>query len=333
MNDQNPYVDSNGKKRMLESFVVFADILGYKKRIRSAYEQGSEIGLLNQFCEAVESTYQLLQDNYDYPGKPCAIWQFKSFTDNIVIGFPIEHCEDRSSIKSLGEAELGDVLDMLSVFQLTMIQHGFFVRGGISLGKVYMDSQTVFGNAFINAYEVESQKAIYPRIVLDSSPRTDPANESYFKRNFASGKGGIAPNEWRDPSATDLVEIHSSAYNPGFRPPNSRCLLKDTDNQVFLNYLQVIVSENPHDGPDLVSYDLLAKHRDIVIANLSKTADMPSIRCKYEWVARYHNFFCDQSQLLYNTARYKIDDALLKPKPPTIEEAKERRSQTGEDSS
>lgn len=135
MNNRNPYVDSNGEKKMLESVVVFADILGYKKITENGYQQGDEMGLLNQLCVAVESTYRSLHDNYDYLGKPGADWQFKSFSDNIVIGFPIEHCDQRAPMKNWGEAGLGQVLDMLSVFQLTMVEHGFFIRGGISLGR------------------------------------------------------------------------------------------------------------------------------------------------------------------------------------------------------
>lgn len=64
-----------------------------------------------------------------------------------------------------------------------------------------MDSQIVHGHAFDCAYEVENRRAIYPRILLDSSLRlSGPANRSYWWQTYVSDDGDIPPTEWRDPS-------------------------------------------------------------------------------------------------------------------------------------
>jgi hypothetical protein len=54
----------------------------------------------------------------------------KGFTDNIVIDYPIS--QD-------AEHEMGYTFSTLCFFQLLMITHGFFMRGGNAIGKLYMD--------------------------------------------------------------------------------------------------------------------------------------------------------------------------------------------------
>jgi hypothetical protein len=147
---------------MLNSVVVFADVLGFSREMKSAYEKGNPQGLLERFSEAIESSYRGLQDTYEssnYP-KPCMSWDFKAFTDNVVIGYPIRRD---------GEHEMLWIFDRLAVFQLMMIEKGFFVRGGVAVGEHFMDSNIVFGSALIEAHEVESKLARDPRIVLGES--------------------------------------------------------------------------------------------------------------------------------------------------------------------
>lgn len=310
LSNQSPYLDHNGERRMLESIVVFADILGFKETIKTAYEQNDQIEHFKHFCEAVDSTYQYLQDAYEYPEKKVVLWQFKSFTDNIGIGFPIERCDDRPESWSWGRSELGRVFDMLSFFQLNMIKHDFFVRGGISLGRVYLDEQMVFGDAFIKAYEAESKKAIYPRIVLDSLPRIDPLKGSYWGDKIAiKGLEDTASNKGHAPSIIELVHIQSAGDRPGFSSTWANRLLEDPDGELFLDYLHAIISENSFDGPDEVNYELLSTHKDRVTARLSNTANDPAIWNKYAWVARYHNYFCDQ--LSFFMGQHRIESTRI----------------------
>jgi hypothetical protein len=49
---------------------------------------------------------------------------------------------------------------------LEMLARGILVRGAITVGKLYHQGQTVFGPALIEAYELESRVAQYPRIIV-----------------------------------------------------------------------------------------------------------------------------------------------------------------------
>ena len=55
----------------------------------------------------------------------------RAFTDNIVIGYPIRGRGD-------AESELVTIFRNLSYFQMKLTMDGFFVRGAIAVGELYM---------------------------------------------------------------------------------------------------------------------------------------------------------------------------------------------------
>jgi hypothetical protein len=184
---------------------------------------------------------------------PRDFYALKAFTDNIVIGWPIG---------ADGEIELGDAFDAVSWFQFEMINAGFFIRGAISVGNVYIDDIAVVGGGLIEAYEGETSLARDPRVVLTSSAK------ELVKRH---------------------LEYYGSQSGGGAHAPQNRELLQDVDGQFFLNYLDgtVLVDE------DVVGYEMLEIHKNRVAERLREHSANPAIWNKYAWVARYHNAFCD----------------------------------------
>ena len=53
---------------------------------------------------------------------------------------------------------------------------GVFFRGAIARGGLYHDDNMCFGPALIEAYELESKNAIYPRVILDNKLIQDAIN-------------------------------------------------------------------------------------------------------------------------------------------------------------
>ncbi len=149
------------------------------------------------------------------------------------------------------------MLYRLGEFQLQMTLSGFFVRGAVAIGEIYMDDDIVFGPALIEAHKAEQKKARDPRIILTESAR----DQQYVKLNAAMPEG----------------REHD-------------VLLKDVDGQLFINYLQKAV-EFEHDVGDYAS-EYLKKHRDHIHKRLTRFVIEPYIWSKYYWCATYHNFFC-----------------------------------------
>ncbi len=64
-----------------------------------------------------------------------------------------------------------DLLWKISQVQNKLLTLGFCVRGGISFGEIliYGDDpiRNIFGQTLVNAYTSESERAIYPRVIID----------------------------------------------------------------------------------------------------------------------------------------------------------------------
>jgi hypothetical protein len=270
MNQQGPYYSSQGIAETKKSVVAFIDIMGFTEAMKRAHEENKSNELLNRLRSALDLSYTYLQHPL---GPERQVWALKAFTDNIVIGYPIQRD---------GEPELGHILDMLSFFQLEMIRAGFFIRGGIAIGDLYMDDSLVFGQGLLNAYDAETRLARDPRVILDSS-------------------------------AVQYVELHLSYYGSVEWSPQYRRLMRDADGQVFLNYLDGILIAAEEDGP---YEEILLEHKVIVEQRLQEFGDNPRVWSKYSWAGNYHNFFCELYECF--NEKHKIGEAKLRLIPQRL---------------
>jgi hypothetical protein len=191
-----------------------------------------------------------------------------------VIGWPI---------RDDGEIELGSAFWKVAWFQFDLALDGFFMRGAISLGNIYIDDVAVFGDALTEAHTAESQLARDPRIILTAT-------------------------------AVAAVKRHLKYYASSQYAPQTSALLQDSDGQWFVNYLDtVLIAENEH-GP---FYEEFIKHKQSVEIRLVQYRNNPPIFSKYAWVAGYHNSFCDL-HLHYFSTEHKIDTELFRAAPRSI---------------
>ena len=136
-----------------QKLVTFVDILGFRSKVQDTSNKPWQIGNLVHLFKEVA-------------GKPrvgrCAPMDCICFSDCIVrvtkISDPIDECD-------LTKAFFREVEDLAQA-QLAAIGLGFFIRGGLSIGDIYISGNTVFGPALIEAYEIESKLAEVPRIMI-----------------------------------------------------------------------------------------------------------------------------------------------------------------------
>lgn len=240
-----------GKKRTRPSVVAFIDFLGFADTIKQAAARDEEDDLLNNVLTFVRSWRGSLVDRFSYSGQRS--WEVKLFTDNIVIGHPLRRDSD---------SEMGGLIGQLGLFQIGAVSAGFFIRGGISVGRFYMDSDVVFGVPLLDAYYAESKLAVMPRVIFTGAARS-----------FIAKRAG--PKKYMRDS------------------PYYRDILQDEDGQLFLNYLDACYQTTGE--PPEVGW--VEEHRDAVQVSLRKFRKNPHVRAKYEWVARYHNFWCGGEHL------------------------------------
>jgi type VI protein secretion system component VasF len=280
---KSPYQTSAGKPWMRKSWVVYLDILGFSARVAKATADGTANQLLSDLTNALnEAKVDLVIDYEEYTahGIKEAPYAVKMFTDNVVLGFPI---------RDDGESEFGRMIYILGFWQYTLLRHGFFVRGGVTVGPIYMDDDMVFGKGLLDAYEAETKLARDPRVVLAQS-------------------------------AMDLVHHHLAYYAKVSEAPHNTALLVDADGQMFVNYLYL-----PVDGveglPEAFIQDI-KRHRDLIVERLQEFSGEPSIWSKYAWVGSYHNHFCSHYQGLDHL---KVPPARLATAPKFLSQVYKRK--------
>lgn len=82
-------------------------------------------------------------------------------------------------------AAFNEVLQSLASVLQKIMEKGFFIRGGATLGDVYVDNKGMFGPAVERAYELESKCAIYPRIILEDNLGSNISD--YMLNNYTPG--------------------------------------------------------------------------------------------------------------------------------------------------
>ena len=272
-----PVADS---KALSMGVVVYLDILGYQEIMRACTSRDASNEQLRKLKKAMDDASRWIRDKSADGDLPSA-WTTKLFTDNIVIVSPVV------DPGTLAEPELDSLLWFVALFQLDMIRHGYFVRGAVAIGDVYVDGNLVFGPAILEAYEAEQNLVRDPRIVLASSAKV--AVERHL--------------EWH--------------LNPGAAPQN-RGLLRDADGQFFVDYLEDTILMAEEEAGPLTK--VLMEHKSRVEERLQTHQAVPRIWSKYEWVARYHNFFCHRYPQHFD-AEHLVAAELLSRSPSRLADA------------
>lgn len=88
--------------------------------------------------------------------------KFKIFSDNILICKEIEEAAPEQAV-----VEIFEILDKIE--ELMFTAEALFIRGAVVVGNLHFSENFVYGNALVNAYQLESKLAIYPRVIVDKS--------------------------------------------------------------------------------------------------------------------------------------------------------------------
>jgi hypothetical protein len=165
--------------------VAFYDFLGWRSKINEAGDDPEKIGNLRRMI--LRHSLSLRgQQQYAAPDT-----KVSTFSDNMVVSLPVI------------EVNVVHLLTTLGAFQIASVGGGFLVRGGVTVGKIHHDELSVFGPALNRAYEIESQIAVVPRIVVDENVFENGFHIPFFMRQ----EQGI---RFIDPFSTKFVDIVSS---------------------------------------------------------------------------------------------------------------------------
>lgn len=144
-----------------EYMVAFIDVLGASNKIKN--DSAGSLNTVHRVYEKALKLYkeQLLFERHTTFDEDDTVEtiRIKIFSDNIVLYTRIND-DLRGCFIHL--------VYLAGYMQAIFLNEGLLVRGGIAKGDFYGDDIMIWGNALVNAYEIESNIAIYPRIVVQS---------------------------------------------------------------------------------------------------------------------------------------------------------------------
>lgn len=147
---------------MQKAIVIHSDILGFKGIIENAENDKNE-ETLNKLKVALNQSFGTLKMFDRLEKQTKSKLNFKLFSDNLYASFSYEE----GNLASFSKAFISAIIFARTYFE-NMLNNNLAVRGGISYGNDYCDDKMIFSMGLVKAYTIESQKAIYPRIVIDN---------------------------------------------------------------------------------------------------------------------------------------------------------------------
>jgi len=148
------------------------------------------------------------------------------------------------------------VLGVTCALCLDLLRQGVLTRGGITKGLLYHSSNIAFGPALIEAYRLESEVAVYPRVVLDPTlTKSIVDNQDRTCLCFC----------WPDPD--DLLRLH-----------------------YLTNFVawSVAAYENESMGSDLSFVDVRQQVRDALMFQMRQSYSTRVLQ-KINWLVSYYN--------------------------------------------
>ena len=232
-----------------KAIVTFIDILGFGDFVKQ-----SDADSINSALDAFEkSTSPLILDEEAEKDDHAEVI---SFSDSIVRIRKIETRENQKYPMGL----LFQELISLVLAQGELIDFDIIIRGGVSVGDIYMSGGRVFGPGLIQAYELESKYALYPRIIIDPQLIQEHKTNKLLKA------------KWH--SVEDELEILG------------RLLRQGDDGMWFIDYVAALEGElDEHEMYPI----FLRRHREVILAGVQNHSQLNSILSKFVWMANYHN--------------------------------------------
>ncbi|MFZ5940216.1 MAG: hypothetical protein ACOYXB_06545 [Bacteroidota bacterium] len=155
-----------------ERLVAFIDILGFKEVVKKSERNADTRKLIYdslvflkkreyasnwdlQLIEIEEDAQKRNLEDFDISNRTACT----SFSDSIAVSVGY----DKSTINET----LSTLIANLSLVGARLMTKGILFRGGITTGRtIHLDNGIIFGQGLIDAYELESKAASFPRILL-----------------------------------------------------------------------------------------------------------------------------------------------------------------------
>ena len=139
-------------------YLAYFDVLGYK----AFFNEGESDH--QRFLKDILGTLDYVKSQVNEFSSFSSRIGLRVYSDNFLL-YIKEEGQDKVIEDFNALAALTSVVALIQVKILA--QYRILLRGGITKGEFYVDENIIFGKGLIQAVEIESNKAIYPRVVID----------------------------------------------------------------------------------------------------------------------------------------------------------------------
>lgn len=242
--------------------VAFIDILGFKEIVKQSETDISKIELIYsvldylknwevpekwdlRLVEIEEDAQKRGVENFDISDKT----NITAFSDSIVVSVKVDdNINEMASTLIINLTYIGAIL----------LEKGILFRGGLTVGNlIHKENGTVFGQGLIDSYQLESNNAKYPRIIL--------SNKLLRELNYPieTKRDRYPYHQYVDRFSDGCVGFHQMIY------------------------YQVIESWTEMTEGKLI--ESLEKVRKVIVAGLDATFEKPDVFEKYNWLKEQYN--------------------------------------------
>lgn len=158
-------------RKYKEHYVAFLDILGFKEMLDKKVN-----------CDEIYSVFEELKKNshtsLHYNGEAIESFdevKYYIMSDSIVLYIPTD-------IEEAFIALVGTCLKLQ--MSLLFREKPVLIRGGIAKGNLFVEGNIIFGQGLSNAYKIEKDVSVFPRIVFNRDLLQDAKNLNSSKKNL-----------------------------------------------------------------------------------------------------------------------------------------------------
>jgi hypothetical protein len=237
---------------MKKYFIAYFDILGFENFINQD-DKYKDLKLLYTINDIIANSRMMA--SYFTKADNLKEIKLKVFSDNFL------YCTEENYLA---------LISLVSCLQSAFITCNLIIRGSLCYGDLVFNNEFLYGKGLINAYKIESEIAIFPRIVIDESffiGAQKMANQIYKK----------------DLSRNELLDTLDNFF------------CTDFDNNKFINYLGAVDNLTIDKTSGSYGFIEVLKDHAITIKNGLLSSDKKVLQ-KYQWCKTYHNKICKQYQ-------------------------------------
>ena len=140
--------------------VAYLDILGFREHLERYInpKQEADKQILEKIEAGLEDAFKSIKTGAN---EYFDLIRYNNFSDCSCISAPeFYHTLPEASALSL-------FLTFLNNYNFHLIRRNIYLRGGVSSGFHREEENLIFSEGLIKAFELESKKAVYPRIIID----------------------------------------------------------------------------------------------------------------------------------------------------------------------